>query len=123
MPPHETVVAMSATAPESFLSWLKAVMVRLLTFGDARRDEDEELRVFVAHGVAPEQPLDERNAAQTRHAVVVVVILTGVDAADDGRLTVVDEHRRRGALRVDRRHAVEDLADRSVVDRDLHDDG
>jgi hypothetical protein len=52
-------------------------------------------------------------------------LLTRVDAADYRGLTVVHQHGGVGALRVDRRNAVDLMSKirRRVVEHDLHDDG
>src|SRR5438552_12027770 len=100
--PHETLTATTARALKSFLKSPMAVMF-VSALGDSRRNEDEQLRVFVAHRVAPEQPFEKGNVAQTRCAIVVVVIFAGVNPANHGRLTVVDEDCRGGALGADRR--------------------
>ena len=66
------------------------------------RDENQQLAALVRHAIAPEQPLQKRNLAEPGRLVRQVLLVARVDAADDGRLPVVDQQRRDGALRVDR---------------------
>src|SRR5436190_8523523 len=71
---------------------------------DARGDKNQELLAFVRYAIAAEQPLQERNVPESGGLVRSVLLIAGVNPADDGRLPVVDQQRRDRSLRVDRRN-------------------
>src|SRR6185369_10449908 len=99
--PHETVAAASAASP---ISRMELRMSSALD--DARGDEDEELRVRLIDSVPLEQPLDDRHVAQPGRLVDRVGRAARIDAADDRRLAVADQHLGVGALGVDRARAI-----------------
>src|SRR4051794_35218791 len=89
--PQETVDATSATAARTGLT-IRILFIGILPlpFDDARRDEDQQLAAAIEGVVTLEQPVQQWNAAEPGRAIRLILLVAQVDAADDGRLTVVD---------------------------------
>src|SRR3546814_2164375 len=60
---------------------------------DLRRDEHQQLGLFLGARLALEQVAQERDVAEERDLGHVVAVLELVDTADHHRLAVVDQHR------------------------------
>src|SRR5262245_13505984 len=85
--------------------------VTWLSSDDSRSDEDDELLALIARVRALEEPTQKRNLADTRRLVEVRRLGRLQDAADGRRDAVGHLHLRFGALRVDRRVAVDRAAE------------
>src|SRR6476646_5829505 len=90
--PHE-LAATAAAAVRIIRLIIRIRVVMPLAFGDAWRDENEEFRTVVERGVALEQPAKQRNHPEPGSPVRLVLLGAEIDAADDRRLAVVDQHR------------------------------
>src|SRR5436309_11741760 len=100
--PHDVAVAPRATNARNRFRFRMEVMAASAP-DDSRRDEDEQLRTGVVHGVAPEQPSEQRNPADARRPIGLVLLVGHVDAAYHRRRAIAHQHAGVGALRVDRR--------------------
>src|SRR5262245_43816582 len=58
--PHDVAAELRATNARNRFRFRMEVMAASAP-DDARRDEDEQLRAGVVHGIAPEQPSEQRN--------------------------------------------------------------
>src|SRR6187397_515121 len=120
-PPSRTCelhdVAVSSTSPRITACAMRPphTAFRRLSFGNRhstfdirlpslnpRRNEDEQLATGVAQRVALEEPLQDRHPMEVRRAIVVGLLITDEDAADDGGRAVVHLDGRPRALGVNR---------------------
>src|SRR5438067_5152222 len=66
--------------------------LRLRTVDDSRGDEDEQLRAVVGDRLLLEEPPEDGDLGEQRNLVERFRVPARVDAADDGRVAVLDEH-------------------------------
>src|SRR4029077_17325674 len=79
--PHDVAVAPRATNTKNRFRFRMEVMAASPR-DEARRDEDKQLRAGVVHGIALEQPAEQRYPADARSPIVLVLLVGYVDAAN-----------------------------------------
>mmetsp|Transcript_20622 Transcript_20622/g.38538 ORF Transcript_20622/g.38538 Transcript_20622/m.38538 type:complete len:342 (-) Transcript_20622:2420-3445(-) len=89
---------------------------------DLGRQEDQQLGLAGRASLVLEQIAEHGHIAQQRHFVDGLAFVLGVDAADDHRTTVLDQHLSLGMLGVDRIALGRQGAAAVFVDIDIQDD-
>src|SRR6478735_7785801 len=85
--PHDVAVAPIATDARNRFRFRMEVMAASAP-DNARRNEDQQLRARVVHGITPEQPSEQRNPADAGGTIVLVLLVGHVDAANHRRRAI-----------------------------------